>query len=132
MSKAEASELLLGKVVEHLLGLLIHDAELGFFGGEFRVEVGGVFGILDARLKRRRYFARLEILPVDFVEEGVAADGPGRTLGHAQPLDGFPVEEETEQIQSVAADPPRHLEYVVTDGGEELVLVAAVERRLAD
>ena len=132
VSKAESPELLLGEAVEHLFGLLIHEAELGFLGGEFRVEVGRVLGVLDPRFEGRRHLARFEILPVDFIEEGVAADGSGGAVRHAEPLRRFAVEEKTEQILGLSPHPSRHLRNVVANRVEQFVLVPAVERRLTD
>ena len=93
MCEAEASELFLREIVEHLLGFLIHDAELGFFGGEFRVEVGRVFGVFDSGLERRDHFPRFEILPIDLVEKGVTTNGTRGAIGHAQSLGGLPMQE---------------------------------------
>lgn len=86
----------------------------------------------DFRLERRLHLAILNLLPVDAPEEQVTADVLLASISAAQALRRILGEEALAHVLGLLAQVLRIGHVVVRDGSEQLLLVLAVKRRLAD
>ena len=88
--------------------------------------------IYQFRLVRRYDLFFLQLIEVDRFEEGLMSDIPGHGVRHPEPLGGVLLEQQQQDVLGLAGEKPREVGGLVTNGPEQLVLVAAVEGALAN